>query len=350
MNVQTTLFGTLPDGREVTLFTLSNNNGINVKIINYGGIITAIEVPGKNGKVENIVCGFTTLDGYLNESYLENYPYFGAIIGRCANRIAKGHLEVGGKSYPLAVNNGPNHLHGGVIGFDKRLWDGEAIKKEDVAGIKLSYNSPHLEEKYPGNLTVSCTYTLNNNNELGIEYEATTDESTIVNLTNHTYFNLTAGRDNILNHELKLATDRMTEMSNQIPTGSIIPTKDSPFDFGEFKTFTKDLKNLPTGYDDNFVLDNETKELKYAGTLRENTSGRAVDVLTTQPGMQIYTGYWIPELDIEGEQKFGSYSGVALETQHHPDSVHHPHFPTVLLQPGETYQEKTVYKFSTESK
>lgn len=348
MNVQTSLFGKLPDGREVKLYTLSNNNGVIVKIINYGGIITAIEVPDKNGIAENVVCGFTTLDGYLNKDYLENYPYFGAIIGRCANRIAKGHLEIGGKSYPIAVNNGPNHLHGGVTGFDKRLWEGAVIDKEDVAGVRLSYNSPHLEEKYPGNLTVACTYTLNNNNELGLEYEATTDETTIVNLSNHTYFNLTAGRENILSHELKLVAERMTEMSNQIPTGTIIPTTDSPFDFSEFKTFGKDLKKLPTGYDDNFVLDNETKDIKYAGTLREKTSGRSVDVLTTQPGMQIYTGYWIPELNIQGEKKFGSYSGVAIETQHYPDSVHHPHFPTVLLQPGETYNEKTVYKFSAE--
>lgn len=349
MNVQTTSFGTLPDGREVSQFTLSNNYGVTVRLINYGGIITSIDMPDKSGKTENVVCGFSSLEGYLNDAYLENYPYFGAIIGRCANRIAKGHLEIGGKSYPLAVNNGPNHLHGGNTGFDKRLWNAQPIESEDIVGVKLSYNSPHLEEKYPGNVSVSCTYTLNNNNELSLEYEATTDETTVVNLTNHTYFNLNAGRDNILKHELKLNADTMTEMSNQIPTGTIVATADTPFDFSDFKTFAKDLKKLPTGYDDNFVLDNEKGELVHAATLREKSSGRQVEVLTTQPGVQLYTGYWIPELEIEGERKFGSYSGVALETQHFPDSVHHPNFPTTLLQPGDTYREKTIYRFTTEA-
>lgn len=349
MNVKTTSFGTLPDGREVQQFILVNDNNITVKIINYGGIITSIEVPDRDGNPENVVCGFSSIDGYISKEYLENYPYFGALIGRCANRIAKGHLELGGKSYPLAVNNGPNHLHGGTEGYDKKLWRAEIVSNDEVVGVKLSYHSPHLEEKYPGNLDVSCTYTLNNNNELSLEYEAVTDETTVVNLTNHTYFNLTAGRNDILGHELKLNAEKMTEMSGQIPTGTLIPTADSPFDFSEFKVLAKDLKKLPTGYDDNFVLDNDAGELIPAATLREKTSGRNVEVQTTQPGIQLYTGYWIPELEIEGEKKFGSYSGVALETQHYPDSVHHPHFPRTLLHPGEVYREKTIYKFTTDT-
>ncbi len=348
MNVQTATFGKLPDGREAQLFTLTNDSGLIVKITNYGGIITSIEMPDKNGTKENIACGFDDLESYLNQDYLENYPYFGAIIGRYGNRIAKGQLEIGGKSYPLAVNNGPNHLHGGLTGFDKRMWNAEIIEREDAVGIKLSYHSPHLEEKYPGNLDVSCTYLLNNKNELIIDYTATTDELTVVNLTNHTYFNLTAGKKNILDHELKLNSERMTEMSDQIPTGEIIGTTDSPFDFSEFKTFSKDLDKLPTGYDDNFVLNNENGELIHAGTLRENSSGRNVEVYTTQPGIQLYTGYWIPELVIDGEKKFGRYSGVALETQHYPDSVHQPHFPSTMLQPAETYKETSIYKFITE--
>lgn len=346
MNVKSEKFGILPDGSEASLFTLTNNNGIKVKITNYGVNITEITTPDKNGISENIVCGFKKLENYLSEEYLSDYPYFGVVIGRFANRIAKGHLEIDGKTYQLAVNNGPNHLHGGITGFDCRLWKAKPYSNKNAAGVEFSYLSPHLEENYPGNLNVRCICTLTSANELVLEYVAETDMTTVVNLSNHTYFNLTGGKADILNHELKLATDKMTEMADQIPTGKIVDTRGTPFDFTEFKTFAKDLAKLPTGYDDNFVLDNPAKELKYAATLREKESGRQVDVLTSQPGMQLYTGYWIPELTIDGEKKFGSYSGVALETQHFPDSVHQPDFPTVILNPGETYNQKTIYKFS----
>ena len=346
MNVKTTTFGNLPDGREVLLFTLKNDNGLTVKMTSYGAIITSIEMPDKNGVIENVACGFDKLEDYLSDEYLGSYPYFGAIIGRFGNRIANGHLEIEGKTYELAVNNGPNHLHGGKTGFDKRLWDAKPYQADSVVGVEFSYLSPHLEENYPGNLTVRCICSLTAANELVLEYVAETDQTTVVNLTNHTYFNLTAGKENILNHELKLSATKMTEMEEQIPTGKILFTKNTPFDFSDFKTFAKNLDQLPTGYDDNFVLDNETKELKYAGTLRENKSGRQVEVFTSQPGMQLYTGYWIPELTVDGKKKFGSYSGVALETQHYPDSVHQPQFPSVLLKPGEKYNEKTIYRFS----
>ncbi len=346
MNVKTTTFGNLPDGREVLLFTLKNDNGLTVKISSYGVIITSIEMPDKNGLIENVACGFDKLEDYLSEEYLGSYPYFGAIIGRFGNRIANGHLEIEGKTYELAVNNGPNHLHGGKTGFDKRLWDAKPYQADGVVGVEFSYLSPHLEENYPGNLNVRCICSLTAANELVLEYVAETDKTTVVNLTNHTYFNLTAGKENILNHELKLSATKMTEMEEQIPTGKILFTKNTPFDFSDFKTFAKDLDQLPTGYDDNFVLDNETKELKYAGTLRENKSGRQVEIFTSQPGMQLYTGYWIPELTINGKKKFGSYSGVALETQHYPDSVHQPQFPSAFLKPGEKYNEKTIYRFS----
>jgi aldose 1-epimerase len=346
MNVKSKKFGNLSDGGEVQLFTLSNKNGVEIDITNYGVIITRIEMQDNQGERENIVCGFERLEDYLSEEYLESYPYFGGIIGRFGNRIANGHLEIEGKTYELAVNNGPNHLHGGKTGFDRRLWNAKPYKTEEVAGVEFSYLSPHLEENYPGNLTVRCICSLTSANELVLEYVAETDQTTVVNLTNHTYFNLSGGKENILNHELKLAAPKMTEMVEQIPTGKILDTKNTPFDFSEFKTFAKDLEQLPTGYDDNFVLDNATGELKYAGTLREKQSGRQVEVFTSQPGMQLYTGYWIPELTINGTKKFGSYSGVALETQHYPDSVHQPHFPTTLLKPGEKYIEKTIYKFS----
>ena len=346
MKVKSTKFGNLPDGREVQLYTLTGKNGLEIDIADYGITITRIEMPDKNGNRENIVCGFEKLENYLSDEYLQSYPYFGVIIGRFGNRIASGNLEIDGKTYELAINNGPNHLHGGITGFDKRLWTAKPYENEEVVGVEFSYVSPHLEENYPGNLQVRCICSLTAANELVLEYVAETDQTTVVNLTNHTYFNLTGGKENILNHELKLTATKMTELVDQIPTGKILETKGSPFDFSEFKPLAKDLKQLLTGYDDNFVLDNETGELKYAGTLREKNSGRQVEVYTSQPGMQLYTGYWIPELIIDGKKKFGSYSGVALETQHYPDSVHHPHFPSTLLKPGEKYNQKTIYKFS----
>ncbi len=346
MSVKQEFFGKLPDGRDTTLFFLINRNGVKVKVTDYGAIITAIEMPDKKGTDENIVCGFDKLEDYLSEAYLSNYPYFGSIIGRFGNRIAKGHLEIEGKSYPLAVNNGPNHLHGGNTGFDKRLWDARIIKKEDASGIEFSYFSPHLEEMYPGNLKVKCIYLLTDANELVMEYFAETDQTTVVNLTNHTYFNLNGGKENILNHELKLFASKMTEMNNQIPTGRILSTVETAYDFSDFKTIKHDMKELNYGYDDNFVLDNEAGELKPACVLRERSSGRLVEISTTQPGIQLYTGYWIPELEIDGKKKFGPFSGIALETQHYPDSVHHPHFPSVMLTPGKVYHEVTVCRFS----
>lgn len=344
MKFQESTFGYV-NGREVSRFTLVNDNNIKIKITNYGGIITSIEMPDQQGHVENIACGFEKLENYLGEEYLGSYPYFGALIGRFGNRIANGKLVIEGKEYKMAINNGPNHLHGGLIGFDRRIWDAEPFDDEDKVGVKLSYLSPDGEENYPGNLRVSCIYTLNNDNELGIEYFATTDRTTVVNLTNHTYFNLTGGKENILNHELKLTATKMTEMVGQIPTGKIVAVEGTPFDFTTSKTFKKDLGALPTGYDDNFVLGNETGQIRYAGTLSEAGSGRKVEVYTTQPGIQLYTGYWIPEIVVGGKKIFGRYSGIALETQHYPDSVNQPGFPSTLLKPGETYNEVTVYKF-----
>ena len=348
MKIETTPFGKLKNGNEVKLFTITNDNKVSLKITNYGAIITSIEMPDKDGKTENIVCGFDKLDTYISDEYLGSYPYFGAIIGRFGNRIAKGHLEIEGKKYEMAINNGPNHLHGGKIGFDRRLFDFEIFQNEKQIGVKLTYLSPDLEENYPGNLKVTCIYTLNNNNELGIKYLAETDKTTVVNLTNHTYFNLTGGKEDILNHELQLTATKMTEMVEQIPTGKIIPVVGTPFDFNTSKKLNHRISEVPMGYDDNFVLDNESGELNYIGCLKESKSGRKVEVFTTQPGMQVYTGYWNPELIIDGEKKFGRFSGIALETQHYPDSVNQPGFPSTLLKPGEKYNEITIYRFITE--
>jgi aldose 1-epimerase len=347
MKIAKSLFGKTNEGIEIELFTLSNNNQVTVKITNYGAIITSIETPDKNGELANIACGFEKLENYLSAEYLGSYPYFGAVCGRVCNRIAEGKFTLEGKRYALAVNNGPNHLHGGIVGYDKRLWTSEIIEDADKVGVKLSYFSPNMEEGYPGNLKLSCTYTLNNSNELGIEYAAETDLTTIINLTNHTYFNLTGEMENILNHELELPAQTFTESVDSIPTGKIVSVKDTPFDFLSKKKLGKDIEPLPDGYDLNFVLDNDEGKLVFAGCLSELTSGRKVDVYTTQPGIQVYTGYWIPELMIDGQKKFGKYAGVALETQHYPDSINNPHFPSVILAPKQKFSEKTIYTFGT---
>lgn len=346
MKITKSLFGRTKDGIEVNLFTLENENQVTVKITNYGAIITSIETPDKNGAITNIVCGFEKLENYLSDEYLGSYPYFGCICGRVCNRIAEGKFTLEGKNYSLAVNNGPNHLHGGLVGYDRRLFAAEVIQETEKVGVKLSYLSPDMEEGYPGNLKITCTITLNNANELALEYGAETDKTTIVNLTNHTYFNLT-GNGQILNHDLELAAKSFTLSEGMIPTGEIVPVEGTPFDFRTKKKLGKDIAGLADGYDLNFVLDNPDGKLVYAGNLSEEATGRKVEVYTTQPGIQLYTGYWIPELTIDGQKKFGSYSGVALETQHYPDSVNKPQFPTVILSPNQTFYEKTVYKFGT---
>ena len=347
MKVTKSLFGKTNEGIVVDLFTLSNDNQVTVQITNYGAIVTSIVTPDKNGELANINCGFEKLEDYLSPQYLGSYPYFGCVCGRCCNRIDKGQFTLEGKKYNLAVNNGPNHLHGGMIGYDRRFWSGEIIEDSVKVGVKLSLFSPDLEEGYPGNLQVTCTYTLNNHNELTIEYTADTDQTTLVNLTNHTYFNLTGGKENIKDHELELTAKTFTDSVDAIPTGEILPVKGTPNNFLTKKKLGQHLADLPTGYDLNFVLDNKEGKLVYAGKLSEETSGRMVEVFTTQPGIQLYTGYWIPELTIGGNKKFGSYSGVALETQHYPDSINKPAFPPVTLAPGQAFYEKTVYTFGS---
>ncbi|HBL77539.1 MAG: hypothetical protein A2W90_14740 [Bacteroidetes bacterium GWF2_42_66] len=337
-------FGQL-NGAQVDLFTLANDNNVTIQITNYGAIVTSIETPDKDGKCENIVCGFEKFEDYISDQYLGSYPYFGSIIGRFGNRISKGKFTLEGKKYTLAVNNGANALHGGLVGFDKKLWAAEIIEEDSKVGVKFSYTSPDMEEGYPGTLKVVCTYTLNNQNELVIDYDAATDKTTILNLTNHTYFNLTAGKENIMSHELELTAEAITEAEDMTPTGKIIPIEGTEFDFRSKKKLGRDITSLEYGYDNNYVLGNDDGKLVYAGTLSEATSGRSVEVYTTQPGMQLYTGYWNPELIIDGKKKFGSYSGVALETQHYPDSINHKNFPSPVLKPGETFKEKTIYKF-----
>ena len=339
------VFGTLPSGQKAGLFILENDNQLTVQITNYGAIITSIESLDKKGELTNVVCGFDRLEDYLSKQYLGSYPYFGSIIGRYGNRIANGKCLIDGKQFTGAVNNGPNHLHGGLEGFDKKLWEAETFESHEEIGVKLSYTSPDGEEGYPGKLDVVCIYSLNNQNELSMEYQAETDKTTIINLTNHSYFNLTGGKENIMNHDLVMTAKSLTEAVDSIPTGKIIPVKGTEFDFLTKKKLGKDIGSLEHGYDNNYVLDNDEYKLIYAGTLSEEVSGRSMKVFTTQPGMQLYTGFWNPELLIDGKKKFGSYSGVAMETQHYPDSPNHSDFPSTELKPGEKYRHQTIYKF-----
>lgn len=343
MDILKNTFGTTPSGQEVDLYTLSNGQ-LSVKITNYGGIITSIEAPDKSGKLTNIVCGFEKLDDYLSEAYLGSYPYFGCLLGRCANRIAKGRYTIDGVTHHGVVNNGSNHLHGGAEGFDKKVFSAEIIQQADAVGLKLKYVSADGEEGYPGELTLVCTYLLDSAGKLHLNYKARTTKKTIINISNHSYFNLTGGAQNILNHELELTAESFTESVEMIPTGNIVSVKGTPFDFTTKKTLGKDIASLADGYDVNMVLHNDQSKLVYAGCLSEAESGRMVKVHTTQPGMQVYTGFWIPELTIDGKKRFGKFSGVALETQHYPDSVNHENFPCVLLQPGEKYEESTIYE------
>jgi aldose 1-epimerase len=315
-----------------------------IKITNYGGIITHIYVPDRNGNFDDVVLGHDTLEGYLNRS-----RYFGALIGRYANRIARGCFTLNGVRYSLATNNGANHLHGGLKGFDKVVW--EAVEFDD--GVRLNYLSQDGEENYPGNLRATVTYSLTEENELRIEYFATTDKDTVVNLTNHSYFNL-AGGETILDHELTINADAFTPIDETlIPTGEIRNVKDTPMDFSSMTSIGARINSeyeqirIAGGYDHNFVLRGNVGELNTAATLHDPKSGRVMEVSTTQPGMQFYSGNFLDgSLVGKGGRAYVKHSGCCLETQHFPDSPNKPSFPTTTLKPGQTYKTTTVYKFS----
>lgn len=346
-------FGTF-NGENVDLFTITNKNGVEVKITNYGGTIISLKAPDKAGKLEDVVLGFDSLSGYRDEVYLKEGPYFGAIIGRYGNRIAGGKFALDGQEYTLATNNGPNHLHGGLVGFDKVVWETEEFQNEAGAGIKLSYVSKDMEEGYPGNLSVEVTYTLTNENELKIDYKATTDKKTVVNLTNHTYFNLTGNAKRaILDHKVMIAAEKFTPVDETlIPTGELKPVEGTPFDFTEPTAVGARINAeneqlaFGNGYDHNWVLSEEGK-VKLAATVYEPTSGRFMEVFTTEPGVQFYTGNFLNgKLTGKGNVKYEQRYGLCLETQHFPDSPNQPEFPSVVLTPDETYESTTVYQFS----
>jgi aldose 1-epimerase len=339
------------DGRPVTLYTLTNSHGVEVRAMNYGGIILSIRVPDRKGQLGDIVLGHETLEGYI-----PNPPYLGAIVGRYANRIANGTFTLDGKKYELPKNDGPNTLHGGATRtFDKVVWDGEPLK--GATGVAFSYVSKDGEEGFPGNLKVKVTYTLTDSNELVIDYEATTDKATPINLSQHSYFNLAGeGNGDILNHEIMINADRFTPVDkNLIPTGELRTVKGTPFDFttptriGARIDENYEQLVLGHGYDHNFVINRKSNDsgLVLAARVYEPTTGRVLEVSTTQPAVQFYTGNFL-DGSVTGKQGhvYKRRYGFCLETQHYPDSPNHPDFPTTILKPGETFRSKTVFKFS----
>jgi aldose 1-epimerase len=347
-------FGTLPDGTPVDLYTMTNAQGMEIRATNYGGIVVSLRVPDKKGNLDDIALGFDDLKGYL-----ANSPYFGAIIGRYGNRIANGKFTLDGKEYTLARNNGPNSIHGGLKGFNKVVWQAERFQNPQGVGVILTYTSKDGEEGYPGNLKTKVTYTLTDKNEWIIDYEAVTDKATPVNLTEHTYFNLAGeGKGDVLGHILKLNASRFTPVDhNLIPTGKLRPVKGTPMDFTQPTSIgariDADYKQLRLGrgYDHNFVNESARKgsDPVIAARVKEPVSGRVLEVYTTEPGLQLYTGNFL-DGTITGKQGhiYKRRYGFCLETQHFPDSPNHPDFPTTILRPGQTYHSRTIYKMSAE--
>lgn len=341
MTITSRRFGTTYDDREVVLYTLSNGQGMTAKITNYGGILTELLVPDRNGMPGDIVLGFDSL-----EPYLEDHPYFGAIVGRYANRIAKGQFTLDGTVYSLARNNHGNHLHGGLKGFDKVLWSAEPIKDTSFVAVKLTYVSKDGEEGYPGTLSVSVEYRLTTANEFQISYLAATDKPTVVNLSHHSYFNL-AGHGTILDHELTINADRYTVVDeNLIPTGEMRPVVGTPMDFMKPHRIGKRIAQVRGGYDHNYVLNRKSDGLQWAARVYDPLSGRVMEVWTTEPGLQFYSGNFLDgTITGKGGWIYKKHSGLCLETQHFPDSPNQPEFPSVVLRPGETYRHKTMYRF-----
>jgi aldose 1-epimerase len=346
--VQKSDYGKTADGKAVDLYTLTNAKGMKAKVMTYGAILTELDAPDKDGKFGDVTLGFDDLKGYLGE-----HPYFGATVGRVANRIAKGKFTLDGHEYKLATNNGPNALHGGIKGFDKVVWKAEPVETKHGAAVKFTYVSPDGEEGYPGTLTASVTYTLTDDNELQLDYTATTDKATPVNLTNHTYFNLAGpASGDILGHELMLAADKYTpEDDTLIPTGKIEPVKGTPLDFTAPHKIGErigDLKGDPGGYDHNFVLRGGDKGPALAARVTEPKTGRVMEMYTTEPGVQFYSGNFL-DGKVKGKDgvAYKKNQGFCLEAQHYPDSVNHADFPSMILKPKDTYTQTTIYKFST---
>lgn len=342
-------FGKTPRGEDVSLFTLINAAGMEVKISNFGGVITAIRVPDRQGAFADVVLGFDELAPYFQDS-----PYFGALIGRVGNRIAKGHFELDGQSFNLAINNGENHLHGGLQGFDKVVWSPTTFVDEQNVGLKLFYFSPNGDQGYPGNMQIMVTYTLTEDNSLVVDYHATTDQMTPINMTQHSYFNL-AGEGDVLTHQLTINADYFTPVDDGlIPTGELQSVTNTVFDFREAKAIGEHIHHddvqlvLGGGYDHNFVLNKkQPRELSLAARALEPVSGRVLEVYTQEPGIQFYSGNFL-DGSLHGKGNvYAHRSGFCIEPQHFPDSLNQPNFPSIILHPGDEYTSRTVFKFLT---
>jgi len=348
MNLNQLAFGEV-GGSAVDLFTLTNDSGMTVKITNYGGTVTSLLVPDRNGMEADIVCGFNTLDGYVGQAYRANSPYFGCIVGRYAGRMKDGKFTVGGKEYQLATNNGPNHLHGGVNGFDKCVWDVvDAVKNADHVLLKLSLISPDGDQGYPGTLKVSVEYCLTNANELRIRYQATTDNATPVSLTNHTYFNLNGFRDQVLDHAVQICSDRyLVADETGVPVGAEAAVAGSVFDFNQPKCLGDCFGELPMGFDHYYVFDKPVGVLARVAEFCEAASGRRLTVLSTEPGGLFYTGrYTSDDLRREDGTRFGQFRGFCLETSKYPNGPNLQGAPASILEPGQQYDETTVYRLN----
>jgi aldose 1-epimerase len=346
--IKESAFTSVHQGRPTALYTLKNRNGLIAQITNYGAIIVSIYTPDRNGKLTDIVQGYDTIAEYING----NGPFMGAVCGRCANRIARGKFTLEDKSYNLAINNGPNHLHGGITGFSKVVWD---VIKSSADTVILRHISPDGEEGYPGKLTAIVTYTLTDHNELMLDFHASTDKTTIVNLAGHSYFNLAGeGSGEILNQELMINAGFFvpTDATN-IPTGEIVNVKGTPMDFTRTKKIGKDIEDqneqlkFGAGYDHNFVLNHPAGVTGLAAVAHDPLSGRIMEVYTTQPGIQLYTGNWLDNENGKSGKKYGRRWAFCLETQHFPDAINNPRFPSIILYPGEDYKNSCVYKFLT---
>jgi len=343
--VEKSFFGSTPEGDSVMLYTLKNEKDLMVKIMNYGGIITEIHTPDRNGKLDNISLGFDNLD-----QYMAGHPYLGCLVGRFGNRIANAQFSLDGETYQLAANNGNNSLHGGLKGFNDVLWDPEVISCDERAALKLTYVSPDGEEGYPGTLKATVVYELLMD-QLFITYEAETDKATPVNLTNHTYFNL-AGEGTILDHILYINASKYTPVNDElIPTGELANVEGTPFDFRKPFLIGERINETggdPGGYDLNYVLDGSSEEKVLAAKLMDPKSGRFVEVITTEPGVQFYTGNFLDGTLQSGDFTFVRHAGMCLETQHFPDSPNQPNFPNTILRPGEKFVSQTIFKFGVE--
>jgi aldose 1-epimerase len=344
MKVDTSFFGRLSGQEEAHVFTLQNSKGITVKLTNLGGTIISILVPDRKGKIADVVLGFDSIEGYLGP-----HPYIGTLVGRYANRIGNAKFMLDGKEYKLAQNNGKNHLHGGIKGYDKVLWNFSPYADFDRAGVMMSYLSFDMEEGYPGNLKVDVHFSLNEASELTIEYCATTDKNTYLNLTHHGYFNLNGARNTIYDHDIQINAGAYVETDSElIPTGKIIKLKGGPLDFRKMKSIGDEIVKLENGYDHCYIIDRVTDGPELAAVVYHSASGRKMELFTTEPAVQFYSSNFLTGLKGKGNIKYRKHLALCLETQHYPDSPNQPHFPSTLLKPDGIYRQKTIHKFSVE--